>query len=175
MIMQPAAPVTRVRNVRAGARHQEAMDRASPLILVVEDHAEFRNVLKNVLEAHGMNCVTADSVLGGLDLAWQDRPDMIIADWNLPDGTGGELISGVRAVPELQAIPVAVCTANLELREERTAMRAGADAFWPKSKLDVDLLGDQIRDLIQTKRAGADAARQHGQGDHDDQAKSHPS
>jgi CheY-like chemotaxis protein len=154
------------------------MDRSNPLILVVEDHPEFRHVLKSLIESHGMQCVTADSVMGGLDLAWQDRPDLAIVDWNLPDGTGGELIQSLRAIPELDRTAVAVCTANQELKEQRTALRAGADAFWPKARLDVDQLGQQIRDLIESRRQcveGRNRPDGGDGGDGDDAAPPRPS
>jgi len=66
-------------------------------ILVVEDHADTRNVLTNLLTRWGHDVSAADSVKTGLNrLNTEPAVDVIVSDIALPDGTGYALISEAR-------------------------------------------------------------------------------
>jgi CheY-like chemotaxis protein len=66
-------------------------------ILVVEDHADTRNVLTGLLTRWGYIVSSVDTVKGGLDLLNSEPPiDVILSDISLPDGTGYALISEAR-------------------------------------------------------------------------------
>ena len=66
-------------------------------ILVVEDHADTRNVLTGLLTRWGYIVSSTDTVKGGLDLLNSEPPiDVILSDISLPDGTGYALISEAR-------------------------------------------------------------------------------
>lgn len=66
-------------------------------ILVVEDHADTRNVLTGLLTRWGYIVSSADTLKGGLDLLNSEPPpDVVLSDIALPDGTGYALISEAR-------------------------------------------------------------------------------
>jgi len=66
-------------------------------ILVVEDHADTRNVLTGLLTRWGYIVASADTVKGGLELLNSEPPvDVILSDIALPDGTGYALVSEAR-------------------------------------------------------------------------------
>ena len=66
-------------------------------ILVVEDHADTRNVLTGLLTRWGYDVCPADTLKGGLEQLNGDAPiDVIVSDIALPDGTGYALVSEAR-------------------------------------------------------------------------------
>ena len=66
-------------------------------ILVVEDHADTRNVLAGLLTRWGYIVSSADTLKGGLDLLESEPPpDVILSDIALTDGTGYALVSEAR-------------------------------------------------------------------------------
>ena len=66
-------------------------------ILVVEDHADTRNVLTGLLTRWGYDVFPADSLKSGLELLNREPPfDVILSDIALPDGTGYALVSEAR-------------------------------------------------------------------------------
>lgn len=81
-------------NPRAGTDSPNARDLQ---ILLVEDHDATRNVLSALLKQKGHKVVTAGSVAEGLRLAAGAKPDLLISDLGLPDGTGWKLMHQLRA------------------------------------------------------------------------------
>ena len=66
-------------------------------ILVVEDHADTRNVLAALLKRWGHDVSAADTLKGGLNRLNSEPPvDVIVSDIALPDGTGYALVSEAR-------------------------------------------------------------------------------
>lgn len=66
-------------------------------ILVVEDHADTRNVLTRLLTRWGYDVLSADSLKEGLErLDTEPAIDVIVSDIALPDGTGYALVSEAR-------------------------------------------------------------------------------
>ena len=66
-------------------------------ILVVEDHADRRNILTGLLTRWGYIVSSADTLKAGLDLLNSEPPpDVLLSDIALPDGTGYALISEAR-------------------------------------------------------------------------------
>jgi signal transduction histidine kinase/ActR/RegA family two-component response regulator len=89
-------PVTKAANgnLRAGI---DAPNARGLRILLVEDHPATRNVLSALLKQKGHGVVAAGSVAEGLRLAEGARPDLLISDLGLPDGTGWKLMNDLRA------------------------------------------------------------------------------
>ncbi len=83
-------------------------------VLIVDDNASVRTVLKRVAASFGWQAVTAAD--GGAALAcWQagdDRPDVVLVDWRLPDMDGWTLIERIRARAPAQRPPVFIMTAT---------------------------------------------------------------
>jgi signal transduction histidine kinase/signal transduction protein with GAF and PtsI domain/CheY-like chemotaxis protein len=87
-------------------RHEEA-----PLVLVVDDEADVRGLLRDVLEAAGLRVLEAGRVLEGVEVARQRQPDVITMDLMLPDLDGFEAIRLLREQPETRDTPVVVLSA----------------------------------------------------------------
>jgi DNA-binding NarL/FixJ family response regulator len=124
--------------------------------LLVDDNLQFRAALHDALHARFPFCEVsgADGVQSGLDKALRLRPDLIIVDLMLVDGSGLDLIRRLRAMRV--ASPIVALTIH-ELPEYRDeALRSGADHYFaklPTSVADIyryvdGLLAGRLRGLV---------------------------
>lgn len=60
----------------------------SKKILIIDDEADIRFLLKRALTSHNYSVVEAENLKKGLELYSESDPDIIILDVNLPDGNG---------------------------------------------------------------------------------------
>jgi CheY-like chemotaxis protein len=78
---------------------------AKPLrILVVENHADTREILISLLEGLGHTVIVAESMRSALRAAPQARCDVLISDIGLPDGDGWELLGRLNLPRPMYAI-----------------------------------------------------------------------
>jgi len=144
-----AAPPT----IPAGRPHEPA-----PLVLVVDDEADVRTLLREQLEMAGLRVLEAGRVLEAVELARQRRPDAITMDLMLPDLDGFEAIRLLREQPETRDTPVVVLSAiEVEPADPRAL---GATVCLTKPFTAADLLA-AIRSHL---RAGADHGGPPGPG-----------
>jgi len=101
-------------------------------ILIVEDDAESREMLKVLLEARGYTLLCAGDGGEGFHLAVKQQPDLIITDLAMPEVDGFDLIRLLRQEPVTSAIPVIVFTAYIDI-EQKALKKLGANeiAFKP--------------------------------------------
>ncbi|MGY1630590.1 response regulator transcription factor [Geodermatophilus sp. SYSU D01186] len=95
-------------------------------LLVVEDDERIRTALIRALRERGHAVSSAGTALAGLQLAVEERPDLVVLDLGLPDLDGGELLRMLRAV---SAVPVIVATARDDDGSVVAALDAGADDY----------------------------------------------
>lgn len=94
-------------------------------ILVAEDHADFREMLRVVLSNEGYIVLVAEDGAATLRLVEDDPPDLIITDIQMPNLDGIGLIKRLRERPEWSHIPVFVLSAQ-DSGNLVEALRAGA-------------------------------------------------
>jgi CheY-like chemotaxis protein len=96
-------------------------------VLVVDDEADARDLIKRVLEDCGAIVVLASSSHQALAMVQKDRPDMILSDIGMPDEDGYEFIRRVRMLtPENGGrTPAAALTAFARAEDRTRALRAG--------------------------------------------------
>ncbi|KQV90821.1 two-component system response regulator [Massilia sp. Root351] len=96
-----------------------------PLILAVDDEASNLQLLRHILQDH-YRLLFAKDAARGLDLARQERPDLILMDVMMPGMTGYEACRMLKADPATAAIPVIFATALCDPDDEVTGFEAGA-------------------------------------------------
>jgi CheY-like chemotaxis protein len=96
-------------------------------VLVVDDDADARALVKRVLENCGARVILAASAREALDLVPRERPDMILSDIGMPGEDGYEFIRKVRALhPDKGGrTPAAALTAFARAEDRMRALRAG--------------------------------------------------
>ncbi|HST83796.1 MAG TPA: response regulator [Kineosporiaceae bacterium] len=123
-----AQELVRVRSGEGpGDRSGEAAGR--PRILVIDDSATVRQMLREALEGNGYEVLAAGSGLEGLRLAASARADAVLVDGGLPDIDGATVIRRLRLDAALRGLPCLLLTASDDASAELGALEAGADAF----------------------------------------------
>jgi serine phosphatase RsbU (regulator of sigma subunit) len=102
-------------------------------VLIVDDNANDRKILRYTLEHHGCEVTEAQDGLEGLQLAKKLKPDLIISDALMPRMDGFEFLHMVKMDHELQCVPFvfhsAVYTGQ---KDKELALSLGAEAFIAK-------------------------------------------
>jgi CheY-like chemotaxis protein len=123
-----------------------------PLVLVVDDEADVRALLRDQLEMGGFRVLEAGRVLDAVELARERRPDAITMDLMLPDLDGFEAIRLLREQPETRDTPVVVLSAiEVEPRDPRAL---GATICLTKPFAAADLIA-AIRSSVPDRRESA--------------------
>jgi CheY-like chemotaxis protein len=141
--------------------------RTRPTILIVEDYADSRQMLKLLLEELDYFVLTAASGKEALAVAADNHIDVILIDYGLPDMTGPTVIRSLRQRHQLKDVPIVMLTAFDGTHYRRLANEAGCDAYLVKPP-DFDDLKDTVDQLLQerTKRQDRGAFRvQHIEND----------
>jgi len=98
-------------------------------VLVVEDEPAIRRILRTLLEAERYRVVEADTAAGAQREARTHKPDLLIVDLGLPDGSGLDVIRGVRG---WSPVPIIVLSARTMEAQKVAALDAGADDYVTK-------------------------------------------
>ena len=98
-------------------------------VLIVEDEAPLAELLRYNLEAEGFSVSHAESGEEAEILVAEERPDLVLLDWMLPQVSGIELCRRLRARPETRAIPIVMLTARGEEGDRIRGLSTGADDY----------------------------------------------
>jgi diguanylate cyclase (GGDEF)-like protein len=120
-------------------------------VLIVDDDPVSRLIVEAALDSLGHDCISAEGGEVGWKLFLQERPDVVISDWMMPDLNGLELCRRIRSNEGARYCSFIVVTARDEGQSVREGMLAGADDYLTKP-LDIDEL--ELR-LIATARLNA--------------------
>ncbi|RUM87099.1 MAG: response regulator, partial [Thermodesulfatator sp.] len=84
-------------------------------VLVVDDFATMRKIIKNILTQLGFkNIIEADDGTTAWEILQKEPVDLIISDWNMPKMNGLELLKKVRSDEKLKDIPFLMVTAEAQ-------------------------------------------------------------
>ena len=98
-------------------------------VLVVEDDAHIRSVLKTLLESSGYRVELAETAARALIEARSNRPDAVLVDLGLPDSDGQQLIRNIR---QFATVPILVLSARSAEQQKILALDNGADDYVTK-------------------------------------------
>jgi chemotaxis signal transduction protein/CheY-like chemotaxis protein/ABC-type nitrate/sulfonate/bicarbonate transport system substrate-binding protein len=110
------------------------MDPKNTTILLVEDAAVMRKIEIKTLKSLGFEDVieAVDGEVAVAKLQENDKIDLIISDWNMPNKDGYELLVWVRGEEKFKHIPFLMATGQGEKKQERKAVEAGVSSFVAK-------------------------------------------
>ena len=116
--------------------------------VIVDDNRNFRQALYDALHARFPFCELSavDDVRSGLAAARSQRPDLMLVDLVLGDGSGLELIRRIRALGIRSAIAVLTMHDLPEYREEAT--RSGADHYFAKLSTSLTDIFDYVEGVL---------------------------
>jgi len=94
-------------------------------ILIVDDFATMRRIIKNILRQLGYkNIEEADDGATALPVLKNQHFDLIISDWNMPEMSGLELLKAVRSDDQLKDMPFLMVTAEAQKENVIEAVKA---------------------------------------------------
>ena len=117
-------------------------------ILLVEDEPDIMLIARAALKRAGLDVVTATDGAAALTAVTNDRPDLILLDWMMPELDGFETCARLKANPETHDIPVVFLTAKTDASARAKCMELGALGCIPKP-FDPLALGGQVLALWQ--------------------------
>ena len=120
-------------------------------VLIVEDDAGIRDVLRALLSASNYRIVEAESAARGEIEARTHKPDIALVDLGLPDRDGLDLIRSVRT---WSALPIIVLSARTGEAQKIAALDAGADDYVTKPFAAAELLA-RVRAALRRTATGA--------------------
>lgn len=110
-------------------------------ILLVEDAAIMRKIEVKTLKSLGFeNIIEAkDGTEAVTYLQQEDRIDLVISDWNMPNMDGYELVVWMRSEDRFKNIPFLMATGQGDKKQEKKALEAGISSFIAKPFNEVEL------------------------------------
>ncbi|MGZ3596646.1 MAG: chemotaxis response regulator CheY [Syntrophales bacterium] len=119
-------------------------------ILVVDDFATMRKVIRNLLKQSGYEDVTeAEDGVAAMSMLKSTKIDFVISDWNMPNMTGIELLRAVRSDKELSTMPFLMVTAESLKANVVDAVKAGVSNYIVKP-FTAEVLGEKIEKILET-------------------------
>ena len=133
--------------------------KSAPLVLVVDDFDDAREMYTESLEFAGYRVESARNGVEALDRAFAQPPDVILMDLSLPVMDGWEATKRLKADVRTQRIPIVALTGHALAGHAEGAKQAGCDAFVTKPCLPEALVGEIKRILTPGKRESKAKAR----------------
>jgi two-component system, cell cycle response regulator DivK len=131
--------------VRQSSQAVRTAEAKKPLVLLVEDLVDARELYAQYLTYAGFSVVTAINGHEAIRLAQMLRPDIVLMDVRLPGMDGLEATADLKRQPELAHIPVVAITADPETEERCRA--AGCASFISKPVLP-DAVAKELRTVL---------------------------
>lgn len=132
--------------------------REHPLVLVVEDYQDAREMYAAYLQFSGFEVAEAANGVDAVAKTRELLPDIVLMDLALPQMDGWEATRQLKGDPATRHIPIVALTGHALAGHAEGARQAGCDAFVTKPCLP-DALVDEIRRLLDRPESAPDNAR----------------
>ena len=118
-------------------------------VLVVDDFATMRKIIKNVLKQIDiLNVLEAENGKHALTVLKNESVDLIISDWIMPEMTGIEFLKACKADETIKKIPFIMVTAEAQKDNIMEAIKSGVDNYIVKP-----FTPDKLREAIDKAKA----------------------
>ena len=117
-------------------------------VLIVDDFATMRRILKNILKQLGFkNLLEADDGTTAMETLEKNDIELIISDWNMPKMTGLELLKWVRANKKYAKTPFLMVTAEAQKQNVIEAVQAGVSNYVVKP-FTAEAISEKLKKII---------------------------
>jgi two-component system, cell cycle response regulator DivK len=117
-------------------------------ILVVEDNKDNMTLIVDVLSSFAYEVLQAVDGEMGLELAQQEKPDLILMDLSLPRMDGWTATRQIKSDAKLKSIPVIALTAHAMVGDRERALEAGCDDYLSKP-IDLPELAKKLMQYLE--------------------------
>ena len=121
-------------------------------VLIVEDHADMRELLTWQIELMGFTPIPAKHGREGIEKAITEKPDLVLMDIMMPGMDGWQAARELRARPETKGIPILAATALFRDSDLKTCLEAGCNGYIVKPFTFQELQG-KLREFISQSNA----------------------
>jgi CheY-like chemotaxis protein len=121
-----------------------------PVVLVVDDNQQNRELLQAYLEDVDCDTVPASDGLEALEIVAKDPPDLILLDVMMPKMSGFEVCRRIKNDPKTTDIPVIMVTALNEFGDIERGIDSGTDDFLSKPVNKLELL-TRVKTMLKLK------------------------
>ena len=118
-----------------------------PTILIAEDNDLNRELLRELLQAHGYDVREAVNGRQAIDLMRKARPDVALLDLDMPVLDGFATLKQIRQDPSLFSLPVMAVTASAMRGDREKALEAGFDSYLSKP-IDSNILYQELDRIL---------------------------
>ena len=126
------------------------------VILIAEDDADIRGLLRLYLEGEGMRVLEAADGPAALELARAEQPDLAILDVMMPGATGYEVTRSLRRYSD---IPILILSAKSQDNDKILGLNLGADDYVTKPFNPVEIVARVKAQLRRAARTGGEVVR----------------
>lgn len=117
-------------------------------ILVVDDSANTRDIVKSILESYGYQVELAEDGFAAIEKTGKKVYDAVITDVEMPHLDGFSLTSHLRQDERYRQIPVIIVTSREKEEDKRRGIQVGANAYIVKGAFDQNNLVETVQNLI---------------------------
>ena len=115
------------------------------LVLIVENNEKNRKLIRDLLQAKGYQTIESESAEGGIKLAEERKPALILMDIQLPSLDGIAAMKQLKAAPATRTIPVMAITASAMTYNRESMLAEGFDGYQIKPFNLSEFLADVAR------------------------------
>lgn len=119
-------------------------------ILIVDDDAQLVGMLTQYLTGKGHKVVAAGDPAKGLQLARQEKPDLVILDYHMPGDTGAHLFEAFRRNKALELIPVLFMSGSKPENELLNEIASRGRTAYLRKGVSLDELSKAIEGLLKS-------------------------
>ena len=117
-------------------------------VLIVDDFATMRRILKNILRQIGFtNISEADNGRNALKELKKDDYGLVLCDWNMPDVSGIDLLKSMKSDDSLKGIPFIMVTAEAQKENIIEAVKAGVSSYIVKP-FTAETVGEKLNKVF---------------------------
>jgi CheY-like chemotaxis protein len=120
-------------------------------VVLAEDDPDIRLVARLALKKAGYRVTAVTNGRELLEKVAEERPDVVLLDWMMPEMDGAEACVRLRSNPATADLPIIFITAKSQGFEVERGLALGARGYIIKP-FDALTLGDQLRQLLDTPR-----------------------
>jgi two-component system cell cycle response regulator len=133
-------------------RTRELADAVTPIVvLLVEDSAAIRALVRRMLGAGGHTVVEAAGGAAALAVCREQQPDVMLLDVEMPEMSGWDVLAAMKADPELRDVPVVFLTGRSDTTDIVEGLRLGAHDYLRKPCEPTELLA-RVQAAARVKR-----------------------
>lgn len=124
------------------------MEKLTKTVLIADDEQDIVETLKFVLEADGINCLTAYDGEVALNLARDTSPDLIILDVMMPKINGYKICRLLKFDAKYKDIPILMVTARSQEEDKLIGEETGADEYMTKP-FNINEVLDKVKTYLE--------------------------